>query len=307
MADTQPGWDLYRTFLEAARTGSLSAAARRLGLTQPTAGRHIDALERALGVVLFTRTPHGLIPTAAAGELLPHAEAMATAEAALIRTASGEAGTERGTVRLTASHIVGCEVLPPVLAAFRARYPAIILELATSNYTEDLLRREADIAVRMVRPTQQSLIARHIGTVKIGLFAHRRYVERFGLPATADDLPRHCWIGFDRDDHSFRSVGAKAMEITRDMFSFRCDSDVAQMAALRAGVGIGGCQINLARRDPELVPVLAETLMFSLEMWLAMHESLKSARPVRLLFDHLADALSAYVREDDVRSRSAGG
>jgi DNA-binding transcriptional LysR family regulator len=296
MSNGQPGWELYRTFIEVARTSSLSAAARRLGLSQPTAGRHIQALEEALGLTLFSRSPRGLIPTPAASDLMPHAVAMAAASAALLRAASGEAAAERGAVRLTASEVVGCEVLPPVLAAFRAKHPAIDLELVLSNRNEDLLRREADIAVRMVRPVQQALTVRRIGKVKIGLYAHRRYAERCGLPATADELPRHCWIGFDRDDHSFRSAGPSAAHITREMFGFRCDSDLGQMAALRAGMGIGGCQVNLARRDPDLVPVLADTLMFELEMWLAMHESLRTTRRVRLLFDHLAGALAGYVR-----------
>lgn len=296
MINTQPGWELYRTFIEVVRTGSLSAAARRLGLSQPTAGRHIEALEAALGLSLFSRSPRGLIPTSAATDLVPHAEAMATASAALLRAASGEAAAAHGTVRLTASEIVGCEVLPPILADFHAKHPAIDLELALSNRNEDLLRREADIAVRMARPTQQALITRHIGKVKIGLYAHRRYAETFGLPATPGELPHHCWIGFDRDDHSFRSVGPVAVPISREMFGFRTDSDLAQLAALRAGVGIGGCQMNLAKRDPNLVPVLADTLLFELDMWLAMHESLRSTQRVRWVFDHLASALIAYVR-----------
>jgi DNA-binding transcriptional LysR family regulator len=296
MANQQPNWELYRTFLEAARTGSLSAAARRLGISQPAAGRHIEALEKALGIPLFSRTPRGLVPTTAAAALVPHAETMAAASAAFLRAASGEAEAEAGTVRLTASHIIGCEVLPDILAAFHAQHPGIVLELALSNHNEDLLRREADIAVRMVRPTQKSLIAQHIGPVKIGLFAHRSYVERFGLPATPEELPRHCWIGFDQDDHSFRSVGPAPLPVTREMFRFRTDSDAAQMAALRAGVGIGGCQVNIAARNPDLVAVLPQTLMFELEMWLAMHESLKTARRVRLLFSYLANSLSAYVR-----------
>lgn len=296
MSDPQPGWELYRTFIEAARTGSLTAAASRLGLSQPTASRHIQALEVALGLELFSRSPRGLIPTSAAIDLLPHAEFMAVAAAALLRAASGDADVPRGAVRLTASEIIGCEVLPPILAEFREKHSAIELELALSNRNEDLLRREADIAVRMARPTQQALIARRIGKVKIGLFAHRRYAATFGLPRTPDELPRFGWIGFDRDDHSFRSVGPEAARITREMFSFRCDSDLGQLAALRAGVGIGGCQVNLAKNDPSLTPVLPEALMFEMEMWLAMHENLKTTRRVRLLFDHLADGLSAYVR-----------
>lgn len=295
MSSESPEWELYRSFLAVARQGSLSGAARLLSSTQPTVGRHVEALERALGVPLFVRSPQGLAPTAAALDLVPHAEAMAAAADALLRAASGEATAARGTVRVTASEIVGVEVLPPLLALFRQTHPAIVLELALSNRTEDLLRRDADIAVRMLRPTQDALVARRIGTVPIGLYAHRRYVEANGIPRAVEELARHPMIGFDRDAISMRSVGGPALTLTREAFAFRCDSDVAQLAALRAGLGIGGCQLALAADEPDLVPVLADSLRFELEMWLCMHEDLRASRRVRLLFDHLAETLGAYV------------
>ena len=296
MMQRAPNWDELRTFVEVARDGSLSAAARRLGLTQPTVGRHIDALEAALGLTLFTRSPRGLTPTPAALALEPHVEAMAAAAAALARTASGEAAADRGTVRLTASEIIGSEVLPPILAAFHAAHPGIAVELALSNRTADLARRDADVAVRMVRPIQSGLVARRIGSSRIGLYAHRDYLARFGEPRSLTDLARHCFIGFDRDNSSFRAAGDFARNLTREFFGFRCDNDLAQLAALCAGVGIGGCQENIARRTPELVAVLPNAFHYVLEVWLVMHEDLKATRRVRLLFDHLAAGLTAYVR-----------
>jgi DNA-binding transcriptional LysR family regulator len=294
MATVDPGWDLYRSFLAVAREGSLSAAARRLRLTQPTLGRHIEALEDALGVALFTRSPGGLAPTAAALDLVPPAEAMEAAAAALVRAASGAADEARGVVRLTASEMMGGEVLPAMLARFRAAHTGIVLELMLTNRTEDLLRRDADIAVRMARPRQEALLARRIGTVGIGLYAHRRYLAAQGTPRRLDELLRHQLIGFDRDATSWNSVGGPAPEITRESFAFRCDSDLAQLAALRAGLGIGGCQHAIARRDRHLVPVLPRELALSLEMWLAMHEDLHASRRVRLLFEHLAGELGGY-------------
>ena len=207
MTETAPSWGLYRTFLDVVRDGSLSAAARRLGLTQPTVGRHIAALERSIGAALFTRSQRGLLPTRAALELVPHAEAMAAAEAAFRRAASGEASVVGGSVRVTASEVMGCEVLPPILARFCAAHPAIEVELAVSNRVQDLLRRDADIAVRTRRPTQTALIARKIGTVRIGLFAHRSYIKARGLPKDVTDLAHHRLIGFDRDSTSFSAVG----------------------------------------------------------------------------------------------------
>src|SRR5271165_6782336 len=188
MARREPSWDELRTFFEVVRDGSLSGAARRLGLTQPTVGRHVGALEAALGLTLFTRSPRGLTPTPAAVALAPHGEAMAAAAASLSRSASSEAAIDRGVVRVTASEIVGCEVLPPIFAAFRARNPGIAVELAVTNRNEDLSRGDADIAVRMVRPTQSGFVARRIGLTRIRLYAHRDYLERFGEPRSLADL-----------------------------------------------------------------------------------------------------------------------
>ena len=296
MIKRAPNWDELRTLVEVTRDGSLSGAARRLGLSQPTVGRHIDALEAALGLTLFTRSPRGLAPTPAALALGPHVEAMAAAAAALGRTASGEAAADRGAVRITASDVVGCEVLPPILATFHAEHPDIAIELALTNRNEDLARRDADIAVRMVRPTQSGLVARRIGSSRIGLYAHRDYLAHFGAPRSLADLPGHCMIGFDRDNRTFQNAGDLARGLKREDFGFRCDNDLAQLAALRAGAGIGGCQENIARRTPELVAVLPNAIQYALEVWLVMHEDLKATRSVRLLFDHLAAGLTDYVR-----------
>jgi DNA-binding transcriptional LysR family regulator len=295
MVNREPGWELYRSFLEVMSDGSLSAAARRLGATQPTIGRHIAALEACLNLPLFTRSQRGLLPTEAAFDLLPHAEAMAAAAASMTRAASGEASAALGTVRITASEIVGCEVLPPILAGFRRQYPSIKLELALSNQNEDLLRRDADIAIRMVRPSQKALVAQRIGEVTIGLYAHASYVAAFGAPTSMDELAAHCVIGFDRDDRSYRSISPDTKNFSRDQFSFRCDNDPAQLAALRAGIGIGGCQTKIAARTPELIRMLPRQINFSLEMWLAMHEDSKGSRRIRLLFDYLRAALKEYL------------
>ena len=296
MSLREPHWDELRTFLEVVRDGSLSGAARRLGIAQPTVGRHIDALEAALGVALFARSPRGLAPTAAALNLAPHVEAMAAASAALARAAAGEVSADRGVVRVTASEVVGCEVLPAMFATFRSDHEGIAIELALTNRNEDLSRRDADIAVRMVRPTQSALVARRIGSTRIGLFAHRDYLARSGAPTSLAELAQHRLIGFDRDDRSFRAAGAEAAKLSREAFGFRCDSDLAQLAALRAGVGIGGCQEHIARRSPELMRVLPDLFSFALEIWLVMHEDVKGTPRVRLLFDHLAAGLAAYVR-----------
>ena len=288
-----PDWDLYRTFLAVLEAGSLSGAARTLGIAQPTVGRHIEALEAALGGdPLFTRSPGGLRPTEAALALQPHAQAMALAAEALLRTVSGPSEAVSGTVRVTASEIMGGEVLPAILTDFHEQHPGVTIELALSNRQEDLLLREADIAVRMARPTQDALLARRIGSVGVGLFAHRRYLQRHGEPRTIDETG-HVAVGFDRDPSVARAIRALNLPLDRDFFDFRSDSDLAQLAALRAGFGIGGCMYGIARRDPNLVHVLPG-VGFEMEMWVVMHEDLKSSRRMRLMFDHLVEALSAY-------------
>jgi DNA-binding transcriptional LysR family regulator len=296
MAGALENWDLYRVFLAVMREGSLSGAARELGLTQPTIGRQIEELEAQLGVPLFTRSRHGVAPTQAALGLLPHVETVAGAMAALTRTASGEAEAERGTVRLTASELMGGAVLPAMLARFHEAHPGIAIELVLSNRIEDLLRHEADIAVRMVRPKQAALVARHIGWVPISFYAHRDYAARHGLPTTIEELARHSLIGFDANRWASDFAAERGIHVTREFFHLRTDSDLAQLAALKAGYGIGGCQDALARRDPDLVPVMAGALQLQLDLWLVMHEDLRASRRVRLLFEHLARELTAYLK-----------
>ena len=298
-------WELYRSFLAVVRSGSLSAAARALRLTQPTLGRHVDQLEQALGTPLFTRSPQGLIATETALALMPIAESMESAAEAMLRTASGHAGEVGGVVRITASEIVGAEVLPGILANLAERYPKMAFELHLSNRTEDLLRRDADIAVRMVRPTQTGLVARRLGETVLGFYAHRRYVDANGIDASGldakggasrwADLARLRLIGFDRDPVPVTAIEAAGLRLTRAMFSLRTDSDLAQLAALRAGYGVGACQVGIARRDPDLVRVLADAFAVKLEMWLVMHEDQRASQRVRLAFDHLAFGLTEYL------------
>lgn len=293
---TSPGWELYRSFLAVIRERSLSGAARTLSLTQPTVGRHIDALEAALGLALFTRSQAGLDATEGAIALIPHAEAMASAAEAIQRVASGEADDDRGTIRITASEMVGTEVLPAGLAAFRRAHPRIVIELVLSNRNDDLLRREADIAVRMVRPTQSALVARKIGVIHLGLHAHPSYVKAHGVPRDMAELSRHPLIGFDRAP-SVRRLDKLNLPVSRELFSFRCDSDFGQYAALRAGVGVGFCQVALGRRDG-LVPVLPKLIRFELDTWVVMHKDLKATRRMRLMFDHLSTYLAGYIASE---------
>jgi DNA-binding transcriptional LysR family regulator len=294
MNSSDPGWDLYRSFLAVLEEGSLSRAARTLGLTQPTLARHVEQLEAALGAALFTRSPRGLLATEAALALAPHARVMQSAAAALKRTASGAADAIEGVVRITASDVIAVEVLPAMLRDLRAAHPRLTFEIAPSNQSADLLRREADIAVRMVRPKQSALVAKRVGDVILGLFAHKDYLARHGAPRTLEDASAHALIGYDSETIGIQALRALGLTLTRDQFAYRTDNDLLMINLLRSGAAIGICQVGLAQRDPNLVRLLPEAFAFPLETWITMHEDLRGVARMRATFDHLTEAMSAY-------------
>lgn len=291
------GWELYRTFLGVLDEGSLSGAARLLGITQPTAGRHVAALEQSLGIVLFTRSQTGLLPTEAAQSLRPYAEAMQSTAAALERAAGGQGGDGivKGTVRISCSDVIGIEVLPPILAGLHEAHPQLRIELVLTDKLQDLLRREADIAVRMVQPKQEQLIARHVGDIELGLHARRDYLERRGTPRRPEELAGHATIGYDQPSAWVRQAEKALHGMRREVFTLRSDSNVAQLALIRAGAGIGMCQVPLARRDASLVRLLPKLFTLPLPTWVTMHEDLRSSPRCRVAFDALVEGLLAYV------------
>lgn len=289
------GWELYRSFLGVLKEGSLSGAARLLGITQPTVGRHIAALESALGVVLFTRSPTGLLPTAVAHTLRAHAETMERTAAALERAASSQGDEVRGVVRVSASEVVGVEVLPSIITHLRRQHPHLKVELVLTNRLSDLLQLEADIAVRMVRPSQEQLLAQRIGLIEVGLHARDDYLQQHGIPQVLKDLTDHSVIGYDQANAFIRSVAITGFE--RSDFAFSSDSDLAQLALIRAGAGIGGCQVQLAKRDPRLRRVLPQAFALKLDTWVTMHEDLRSSPRCRVTFDALVQGLQRYVQD----------
>jgi DNA-binding transcriptional LysR family regulator len=287
-------WELYRTFLAVLTEGSLSGAARSLGITQPTVGRHVAALEAAFGQTLFTRSQAGLLATEAALALRGYAESLSNIAAALERAAVSHGEEVRGVVRVSASDVVGVEVLPPVIAELRRSYPELVVELVPTNRLQDVLQREVDIAVRMASPAQDALVARKAGDIELGLYARADYLERHGTPATLPALGEHALIGFDRMTPFVREASKAFPLWRRERFAVRTDSDLAQLALIRAGCGIGFCQTGIAARDA-LVRVLPDTAALALPTWVVMHEDLRSSPRCTATFDALVRGLQAYI------------
>lgn len=298
MTTSEPQWDLYRTFLAVLREGSLSGAARTLGLTQPTVGRHVDTLEQALGLSLFTRSQSGFIATDDALALQPYADTLAATSLALVRAASGlgagGGAAIEGTVRVTASEAIGVEVLPAMLARLRGTHPGITIELAVSNRLVNLLRRDADIAVRMQRLEQDVLVAKRIGNIDLGFHATKGYLERHGTPQGWEDMRGHALIGVDTDNAFTRGLQSLFGGLARNDYALRSDNDLVHLAAIRAGLGIGICQVRLAQRDPNLVRVVPDLLTIPMDTWLAMHGNLRANPACAAVFAALAEGLIAY-------------
>ena len=287
-------WRLVRSFLAVLDQGSLLAAARSLGVSQPTLGRHISELESQLASVLFERTGRGLLPTRTALQLAQAARQMQDGALQLSRTLAGSKSQAGGTVRITASVPVAVQLLPPILLKLRLALPDIQIELVSSNQVSNLLRREADIAIRMVRPDQTSLVARKLGETAVGAYAHRDYLARRGVPAQPAELLQHELIGSDTDPAIRQGFEAMGFPVPREAFALRSDDLLVQWQAVRAGLGIGFLADYQARLDPAVQPVLAGQLQIPpLPMWLAVHREIRTSRHIRAVFDFLATALPA--------------
>lgn len=284
-------WQLVPSFLAAHEQGSLLGAARVLGISQPTVGRHVALLESQLGTALFERTGRGLIATPAAQRLADAARVMEAGAQSLLRGAQQSHSTLSGSVRLSASQPVACHLLPPLLARMRSELPGIQVELVASNAVSDLLRREADIAIRMVRPTQGSLVARRIGQGQVAACAHRDYLARRGTPHRAEDLLQHDLVGNDRVADIRQGFAAMGHPVPPEKFGFRTDDLIAYWQAVRAGLGIGFVASYLLKEDPDIIQVLPNLPIPALPVWLVVHREIRSSRRIRAVYDFLASAL----------------
>jgi len=292
-APAEPDWTLMRAFLEVAHSGSLSRAAAALGRSQPTLSRQIAQLEAHLGHALFERTTRGVRLTEAGAALRVPAERMREHAQQFAMVAAGRSQTLAGTVRVTASEVFSAYVLPALLADLRRMHPEIQIELVASNTIENLLEREADIALRMLRPTQSALVARRLSDQPLGLYAHRDYVQRRGRPTPANML-QHEWVGYDRSDQQLRGFRAAGYPVSKALFGFRCDNQIVAWQAVLAGLGIGVVTQRVALQSPQVVRVLSKVPIAPLPLWITAHRELRGTPRLKLVFDALADALGAH-------------
>lgn len=286
MSKSDPDWNTHHAFLAVLECGSLSAAARALGVTQPTVRFRIEALEQSLGQPLFVRASGGMIPTEQALALAGPARQMAFAAQAFHRASTSPSGQIAGHVRLSVSDFIGMEVLPPILAPLLARHPALTVELALSNQSANLLHQEADIAIRMVRPHQAALRTQHVGRIALGFFASPAYIDQHGAPADIAGLADHPLIGPDRAAADLAEAERLADLVGRPIhFCVQTDSHPAQLAATRAGLGIGVAHVPVGQRD--LVRVLPGFTVAELDVWVVTHEDLRHAPRIDAVFSHL--------------------
>lgn len=284
-------WDLIRSFQAVAETGSLSAASRRQGLTQPTVGRHIDLLEAELKMPLFTRSRDGMVLTSKGDDLIAAARRMGETATTFERLAAGLEQEITGTVRISANDVFGVLILPGLIGEFIAANPGIDIELVVSNDAANLLKRDADIAIRMFRPTQNDLVARKITRLPLGLFAHRDYLANRQEPVSFDDLRNFVFVGFDRDTSLIDAARMMGVTFTPGDFKIRTDNILSHISAIRAGVGIGITHSGLAQHWHGVVQVLPKLTLPDLDLWIACHADVRYNRRVRTVMDFLAERL----------------
>lgn len=285
-------WNHLRAFLETAQQGSLSGAARRLGLTQPTLSRQIAALEQHLGVTLFERVGRTLHPTDAGLSLLDHARTMGAAADDLALAATGQSQAVEGLVSVSASDAVATWLLPPLIARLTTVAPGIVVEVVASNQLSDLRRREADIAVRHVRPEEPDLIGRHLRDATAGFYAARRWVAEHGHPQSAQPALAHPFVGADRGGRFLAYLQGLGLAVTPRHCAVLTDNSVVAWQLVRQGLGIGVMMDEIAQRFPDVVRVLDAVPPVRFPVWLVTHRELRTARRIRVVFDLLAQALA---------------
>ena len=286
-------WNQLKAFLETAETGSLSAAARKLGLTQPTLSRQVAAIERRMGVTLFERVGKAMALTPTGLDLLEHARAMGAAADALRLAASGRSQAVGGVVSVSATDAVAAHLLAPLVRDLREKEPGITIEVIASDALSDLLRREADIAVRHVPPEQPELIARKVRDAVAHFYAAETWVKVHGHPRRAEEAAALPFVGADRSGRLLAFLRGQGLPLSEANFSSYADHSTAHWALVRSGLGIGAMMEENARETPGIIRVLDDVPSLRFPFWLVTHRELRTSRPIRVVFEALARGLAA--------------
>lgn len=291
-------WNQVRAFLATAENGSLSAAARLLGQTQPTLSRQIIALEQSLGVTLFERIGKRLVITESGKDLLEHAKQMGDAANAFSLSASGRTQIIAGLVRISVSDLFSIHLMPMFLQKIQTELPQIELEIVVSNTLSDLQRREADIAIRHVRPTQPELIGKFIGESSAGLYASHTWIEKHGEPKTLLELCEHSIISIGNIDEMISILTENGLPLSHENLKIRTDSGILMWEMIRKGLGIGVLTSEVSNNTPELKQLVPDLFPpIPVPTWLVTHKELNTSRRIRLVFDMLSDYLKEIRRD----------
>ena len=284
-------WNKARAFLVTAEEGSLSAAARALGMAQPTLGRQVDGLEQELGIVLFERVGRGLQLTPGGLELLDHVRVMGDAAGRVSMNALGQSQTLEGRVCISASETYAAVLLPPIIAKLRTLEPDIHVEIVVSNQASDLRRREADIAIRNFRPTEPDLIAKKVGEADAVLYATPDYIEKIGNPTMPQDLRHAHFVNLDHAGMMIKALNKLGLGLTEENFPLLTESYLVMWELVRQGVAIGILDAHIGDADPIVRRVLPDFQPFIFPIWLVSHRELTTSRRIRRVYDYLAEEL----------------
>ena len=284
-------WNKARAFLVTAEEGSLSAAARALGMAQPTLGRQVDGLEQELGIVLFERVGRGLQLTPGGLELLDHVRVMGDAAGRVSMNALGQSQTLEGRVCISASETYAAVLLPPIIAKLRILEPDIHVEIVVSNQASDLRRREADIAIRNFRPTEPDLIAKKVGEADAVLYATPDYIEKIGNPTMPQDLRHAHFVNLDHAGMMIKALNKLDLGLTEENFPLLTESYLVMWELVRQGVAIGILDAHIGDADPIVRRVLPDFQPFIFPIWLVSHRELTTSRRIRRVYDYLAEEL----------------
>ena len=285
-------WNQVRAFLATAEEGSLSAAARALNQTQPTLSRQVTGLELSLGVTLFERGHRQVQLTAAGLELLEHVRAMAEAANRVSLAASGQSQAIEGRVCITATEMLASYYLPPMLRKLREQAPGIVVQVVASDELRDLIRREADIAIRHAQPTQPDLVARRIGSLRGRIYAARRLLDEVGVPRSFDDLADQDFVGIEDTESLILGIQEQGLELRLEQFRVHAASGNCMLQLIREGLGFGFLPMDTGGLFDDLVCVLPELFNPEIPVWLVSHRELRTSRRIRVVYDLLAEELA---------------